>query len=138
MTDLKLLGYTTEHFEAQLFPNVSDMGDNVQNTLEFNCQTAHSPDLSNAGLRIDLCVTAKNANDEDPFTRISGIFYFTFESNPKQPIPEVDAYLQTAGLQAIIPIIRGSIVGIAKMLNLPDVFSFPPINNSDVEWSDIK
>ena len=136
MNDLKLLSYTTEHFDAQLFPNISEMGDDVQNTLEFNCQTAHSPDLKNCGLRIDISVTGKNADDNNPFTRINGIFYFTFESDPKQPIPEVDHYLQTTGLQIIIPIIRGIIVGIAKMLNLPDVFSFPPINNSDVEWSD--
>lgn len=137
MTDLKLLGYTTERLNAQLFPNVSEMGDNVQNTLEFNCQTAHSPDLRNAGLRIDLSVTAKNADDAEPFTCINGIFYFTFETSEKQPVAEVDQYLQTAGLQTVIPLIRGIIVGIAKMLNLPDVFSFPPVNNSDVDWSDI-
>ena len=138
MTDLKLLGYTTERLDAQLFPSVSNMGNNVQNSLEFNCQTGHAPDLSNAGLRIDLCVTAKNTDDESPFTRIQGIFYFTFETNEKQPIPEVDKYLQTTGLQIVMPIIRGIIVGVAKMLNLPDVFSFPPINNTDVQWSDIK
>ena len=137
MTDLKLLSYTTEHLEAKLFPNVTDMGDNVQNTLGFNCQTGHAPDLKNAGLRIDLCVTAKNADADKPFTHIKGIFYFTFETNEMQSVPEVDKYLQTTGVQIVLPIIRGIIVGIAKMLNLPDVFSFPTVNSSDVEWSDL-
>lgn len=134
MIDLKLTGYTVERFNTLLTPDVANMSDSPENSMRFRFGTGYSADLNSAVLHIEMRLEAKNSGDEKPFASIESLFHFTFETPDSVPESSIDEALRTTGLQLSLPVARGLIVGVSSMLNLPDVFSFPPVDFEKVEW----
>jgi len=136
MIDLKLIGYTVEHFETLLTPDVANMNDDITFGLELYCNSDVVDDLKRGIMRVMITVTAANEGKDDPFAKADGIFHFLFDAAEASEREAINASIRSNGIEIALPIIRGLIVGAASLLSLPPVFSFPHVDPSDIVWED--
>ena len=141
MADLMMLGYNVSRFETSLQPEIIHFNGESEKGLAVKCD-AHIPsDGKHSVLRIQISIAGYNPGEKPieertPFVVAEGEFLFNFESSEALDDSAMEASVKTTGLQVAVPILRGILVGIANILNLPPVFSFPPFGPEDIEWDE--
>lgn len=139
MSDLMMLGYTVTHFETSLHPEVVHFTGESEKGLAVKCDAYIPSDSKHSVLRIQLSIggylpDGKPIEERTPIVVAEGEFLFNFESSDKLDDPTMEASVKSTGLQAAIPVLRGILVGVGNILNLPPVFSFPSFGPDDIEW----
>ncbi|MDO4866338.1 MAG: hypothetical protein Q4C10_07240 [Clostridia bacterium] len=139
MSDLVMLGFTVVHFETELQPEVVQFDGKSDKGMAINCDAYIPGDGKHSVLRIQISICGylpgeKPLNERKPFVKVDGEFLFNFESVVELENSEMEATVKTVGLQTAIPVLRGLLVGVCNMLNLPPVFSFPPVGPEDIDW----
>lgn len=136
MIDLKLIGYTVEHFETVLTPDVSNMDDNITHGMEIHCNSRGMEDSVTGLMQVVIDVIACNEGKTEPFARAGGTFNLLFEASEPADPEAINAALRDSGLGIALPLIRGLIAGATSLLSLPQVFGFPHVDPVDVQWED--
>ena len=135
MIDLKLIGYTVEHFETILTPEVINMDDDPVFGMEMDCNSDAIDDQKGI-MRVIISVTATNDGSAEPFARADGTFHVLFEASEAAKRDEINTAIRSSGVEMAMPIIRALIVGAANLLSLPPVFSFPHVDPLEIVWND--
>lgn len=139
MSDLMMLGYTVTRFETSLQPEVVNYTGESEKGLAVKCDAYIPSDGRHSVLRIQLSIGGylpddKPIEERTPIVVAEGEFLFNFESSAELDDAAMEASVKSTGLQTAIPVLRGILVGVGNILNLPPIFSFPPFGPEDIEW----
>lgn len=138
MIDLRIIGYTVEHFESTLTPDVLNMADDPVSRMELHCNSTALDDKSGGMLRCVITVSAANDEQAEPFARIDGAFNFLFGCEDESDPDAINDALRITGIEIALAVIRGLITGATGLFSLPSVFDFPHIDVADISWEDYK
>lgn len=135
MLDLILRGHTVEHFECSMTPEIASISDDSDITMSFECRSGSLSDQHHAILRVELIIKATNPGQKEAFAQANAVFHIAFESLASASNDDLINAVQSSGIQLAMPLIRAIIVGATNMLGFPDVFSFPSVDYSKIEWN---
>lgn len=147
MHDIKMMGYTVASLQTVLQPEVNLFSGESEKGMSVQCNAFVPDDGQHGVLRMQISIGAYlpgeapdaasgDTPDEEhlPFVVLEADTYFSFEVPDKMAGDALESALKTTGLDAAIPVLRGVLVGVGSLLNLPPVFSFPHFSADDVEW----
>ena len=141
MKEIALCGYNTSSYEASLGPGIESFDGESKKSLLVHCFTVLDPNGVNSMLGVDIEICGFLPDQEpdaehEPFLRMNCQCIFQFEAAEPVSDEEMETYLRNDGVMIAIPLMRGMLVGAANILNLPDIFSFPPVDPKMISWSD--
>ena len=141
MLDLKMLSYTVVRFQTSLQPEVVQYDGESEKGMAVKCDAYIPSDSRHSVLRIQISIGGYLPDDRPmeertPFVAFEGEFLFNFESSEELEDSVMEETVKSTGLQAAVPVLRGILVGIGNILNLPPVFSFPPFGPDDIQWDE--
>jgi len=134
MTDLKLIGYSAEHFETSLTVDDDEIDKNVRFHIHLFGRTQALDDHTKGILRVEIKIEGNKGNDI-VFAALNCAFNLLFETDSEVDSEQMNALLRSVGIESAIPLIRGIVVGATNMLGLPGFFNFPSIDTSQIEWN---